>query len=185
MKQEDKVFEITSSNITFTSAIEEVGLSQERINELKTKNIWAIPVKNYHGKEGFFFFGGAREFYMFCKEYTTNHDMDFCIEKTQYSEIDLNSIELFLGTFLITSIVVPIFVNLISDFIRRKLTHDSDEITVNIIINNISQNNSTNIHFKGTRDEFENKVLRTLSIYNKNGQIQLPNTDGTTVDVLS
>jgi hypothetical protein len=184
-REENNCFEITSSYVTFESSVSEVDLSQERIDELKQKNILALPIKNYHGKEGFFFFGGTRQFYMFCQEFSTDQHIDFCIEKSQYLEIDLNSVELFLGTFLISSIAIPIFVNLISDFIKSKLADKNDKITINIIINNIYQNNSSEIYFKGTREDFENKVIKTLSTYDEGGNMQLSNNSGNIVDVLS
>ena len=185
MKQIDNSFEISSSGVTFTSVARDISLSQARIDELSHKSIWAIPIKNYHGKEGLFFFGGTREFYMFCQEHTTEQNMDFCIEKSEYLEIDLNSVELFLGTFLISSIVIPVFVNLISNFINSKLIDKNDKLTINIIINNISQDNSTNIYFSGTKKDFEIKVLKTLATYNEKGQTQPPNISGSKVDVLS
>jgi hypothetical protein len=183
--KENNFFEISSSYVTFSSAMNESNLSQERIDELSPVNILALPTKGYHGKEGYFFFGGAREFYMYCQENAPNQSIDFCIEKSEYSEIDLNSIELFLGTFIISSIIIPVFVNLISDYINNQLKHDDDKITLNIIINNHIINNSIEINFRGTKGDFDNKVLKTLSTYDKDGQIQLTNKSGSKIDVLS
>jgi hypothetical protein len=178
-------FNIIASNISISSAIQEANLSSKRKDELKTVNILALPTKGYHGKDGAFFFGGARDFYMYCQENDPNHPVDFCIEKTEYKEIDLNSIELFLGTFLISSIILPVFVNLISNYLSSKLTHHDDKITINIIINNATQNNSTQINFRGTKDSFNEKVLKALNVYNKEGKFEIANEVGSNVDVLS
>jgi hypothetical protein len=178
-------FEIVSSDITFSSVIREMNLSEERINELTNSEILALPTKGYRGREGNSFLGGVREFYMYCQEKGLGQDIDFCIEKSQYLEIDLNSTELFLGTFIISTIIVPIFVNLISDFIKNKLTQDDDKITINIIINNNIKNNSTAINFSGTKKDFECKVVKTLSTYNKDGHLLISNQTGSNLDVLS
>jgi hypothetical protein len=56
--------------------------------------------------------------------------------------------------------------------------------SLNIIINNNVINNSTEIRFRGTKKDFEDKVIRSLSTYDKNGQIQFSNKPGSKLDEL-
>jgi hypothetical protein len=181
----NECFEVVCSNITFSSVMGEMGLSEERIEELKNIEILALPSKNYCSENGKSFYGATREFYMYCQEKEPGQTIDFCTEKAQYLEIDLNSVELFLGTFLISSIIVPVFVNLISEFIKNKLTHNDDKITINIIINDNRQNNSIAINFRGTKEDFDHKVIRTLSTYSKDGHLVIPSQTGDNLNVLS
>jgi hypothetical protein len=185
MMDNNNHFEIKFSNISLRSATESADLTSGRKSELRTVDILALPTKNYHNKGMDSFFSGARDFYMYCKANAPDYAFDFCIEKTKYLEIDLNSIELFLGTFLISSVIIPIFVNLLSNYLSSKLIHNDDKITINIIINNVSNNNSAEISFRGTRIEFDNKVLKPLSSYNKYGRKELTKELGGIVNVLS
>jgi len=178
-------FEIKKSDLTFESILNEGTLSQERATELKRFKMLILPVKKYYNEKGYFFYSASRDFYWFCKKENPDDCLDFCVEKSNFKELSLNCNEIYLGTFIILQVALPIFCNLISNFIYDKLNEKDDKIAINIIINNNITQQSHEISFKGTKTEFDEKVIKTLHTYSKNGAIILHEQKGTKIDVLS
>jgi hypothetical protein len=181
----DDYFEIKDCELTFETVLKDENLSQERIAELRQFQMLFLPEKNFRKKEGYCFHSQTRDFYLYCKKESPNNYFDFCIEKNNYKELTLNSSELYIGTFLIKDIVLPIFINLISAYIHDKLTNKDDKVIINIITNNEKTNKNQEIAFRGTKKDFEEKFIKTLKTYSKEGKIIMQEQKGTKIDVLS
>ena len=177
-------FEISEYEGTLESVLKKENLCQERFDELINLNMLSLPIKKYRDKEGNFFYIAVRDFYLYCKKESSENYFDFCTEKNQYKDIALHANELFLGTFIIKDIVLPFFLNLLSGFISNKLADKDNKITINIIVQNTITNESTKYSFSGTNNDFNEKVIKTLSTYNKNGKINKIEQSGETIDVL-
>jgi hypothetical protein len=178
-------FEIKESELSFGAVLKDENLSQVRISELQNSQMLFLPIRKYRKEEGYFFHSAMRDFYLICKNESPNNHFDFCTEKNNYKELSLNGSELFLGTLLIKDVVLPIFINLISNYIHEKLRNSDDKINVNIIIEDKETEKNHEIAFRGTKIDFERKVINALQTYSKEGKINLPEQKGIKIDVLS
>lgn len=178
-------FEIKECEISFETVLKDENLSQARISELKKYQMLFLPVRKYHKEEGYFFHNATRDFYLICKNESPNNHFDFCTEKNSYKELTLNGNELFLGTFLIKNVVIPIFINLFSNYIHEKLKNNDDKVSVNIIIENEEAKKNHEISFRGTKIDFDRKVINTLRTYSKEGKIKMQEQKGIKINVLS
>ena len=178
-------FDISESEMTFDVALKDEGLTQERINELMKYQMLFLPIKKYRDKEGYFFHSGTRDFYLYCKMESPENNFDFITEKSEFKELSLNSAELYLGTFLIKNIALPIFIGLIVNYIDKKLTSKEDKVIINIIIQNEESNKSNEISFRGTKDDFNQRIVSTLQTYSKVGKMKIPEQKGERINVLS
>jgi hypothetical protein len=178
-------FDIKKCGITIETVLKDENLSKERFEELKNFKMLALPKKKYHNTEGNFFHSATRDFYLYCRQENPGNYFDFCTEKKFYKEISLNANELFLGGFIIINIALPIFINLISSFIYKKLTEKNDKVNVDIIVQNEKSKESHEIIFRGTREDFEEKVVKTLLTYTKDGKIRMSEQVGENINVLS
>jgi hypothetical protein len=180
----NEYFELNDCELTFDAVLKDKNLTPTRVNELQTSQMLFLPAKNHNKNDGYCFYSATRDFYLYSKKENPNNHFDFCVEKDNYQEIALNSYELFLGTLIIKDVVLPFFVSLISNYVYDKLKSD-DNICVNIIVTNDKTNKSQEISFRGTRDDFKEKVVKTLQTYSREGKFTMLDQKGIKIDVLS
>jgi len=178
-------FEIKECELSFESALKDENLSQARVSELKKFQMLFLPSRKYHNEEGYFFYSATRDFYLTCKNKSPDNHFDFCTEKGSYQNLSLHSNELFLGTLLVKYVVLPIFINLLSDYIYENLKNSDDKVSVNIIIENDETGKSHEITFRGTKADFDKNVKNALQTYSKDGKINIPELKGININVLS
>jgi hypothetical protein len=171
--------------LTFENVLNDNNLSKERITELRKYKMLFLPVKNYRNKEGYFFHSATRDFYLYCKSENPDNNFEFCTEKSEYKELLLNANEFYLGTLILRDILIPIFTGLIANYLFKILTNKDDKINTNIIIQNSNTNKSDEITFRGTKKDFDEKVLNSLLTYSKHGKFIKSDKKGGNVDVLS
>jgi hypothetical protein len=71
--------------------------------------------------------------------------IDVCIDDAGYLELSLHSNFKRLGTFVVTAILVPVFVTVLSDFVKEKILKDSeDKPPVQVITINQSNTETSN-----------------------------------------
>jgi len=178
-------FEIKECNLSFETVLKDENLSQARVSELKKSQMLFLPTKKYHNEEGYFFHSATRDFYLVCKKESPDNHFDFCTEKSNYKSLALEGHELFLGTILVKYVFLPIFINLLSNYIYEKLKDSDDKARVNIIIENEETGKSHEIAFKGTKNDFDKNVINVLRTYSKEGKIIIPEQKGMNINVLS
>jgi hypothetical protein len=131
------------------------------------------------------FVAERRYFILYCQENDPDNCFEYCADNDKIGTLLFHSLEepLRLGVFILTSIVLPIFCNLISNFFN---TNKNDrKIEINIIVQNISTNESLEVDFKGPKEYFQEKVIKTLEIYAKDGKIKESEQVGTKIDIVS
>ena len=177
-------FEIKESDVTFESLLIDENLTQERTTELKKYQMLFIPIRNYRNNEGYYFYNSTRDFYIQSKNESPENHFEYYTEKNKYKELLLNSTELYLGTILLKDIILPIAIKLLNKFLLKKLLNNDDKVIINIIVQNTNTNKSEMIEFRGTKQDFEKKVINALQLYSKEGKLILPKESGRKIDVL-
>lgn len=154
-----EIFEISSSNLSFESIEEEYGKISQPI---QGKKIIAIPLEGYKS-EGKVFHTGISEIYDFFREEDENL-FEVYSDDDELREVSLHSDEFWLGSFLISSLVIPTFVNLMTSYIYDKLKAKKDDsISVSVTIDS-GNGASKKVKYRGGLKNFEKAVKEINNI---------------------
>jgi hypothetical protein len=157
-KQE--IFSIKESSLTFEKLIENASL--EIIPTLKEKNVVILPS---HGHDDVFY-AGTLDTLDYLNENKLNTDIYASDE--QYKELSLHGAEIWLGTFIIQNIVIPIFCSVISSYIYDKLkAKNDDSIALKFIVQN-KEGKSTAIEFNGKVENLDKVIEAAKNLSNEN-----------------
>lgn len=157
-KQE--VFSIKESSLTFERLIE--NASPEITTTLKNKNVVILPS---HGHDDVFY-AGTLDTLDYLNENRINTDVYASDE--QYKELGLHGAEIWLGTFILQSIVIPIFCSVISSYIYDKLkAKNDDNIALKFIVQN-KYGKSTAIEFNGKVENLDKVIEAVKNLSNEN-----------------
>lgn len=157
-KQE--VFSIKESSLTFERLIE--NASPEITTTLKNKNVVILPS---HGHDDVFY-AGTLDTLDYLNENRINTDVYASDE--QYKELGLHGAEIWLGTFILQSIVIPIFCSVISSYIYDKLkAKNDDNIALKFIVQN-KDGKSTAIEFNGKVENLDKVIEAVKNLSNEN-----------------
>jgi hypothetical protein len=94
-----------------------------------------LPREGFRGEDVLTFPVRTEEFYGFLKQELGNaHPIDLAVEEKDYKELALHAGVIELGALLVGSVLVPLLVNVISDYINRRAeaTGKNDEPTVRV-----------------------------------------------------
>ena len=120
------------SNETFQSFIERNYINRESRDRLSQANVLMIPNEGYLERTDLIYFpSGTTDLYQFLKEEESGKmSIDICLEEKDYKEVALHADWLFLASFIVTSIVAPLFVDLLADYIKKHLVKRESETNV-------------------------------------------------------
>lgn len=178
---------IKKSEITFDTELSKDYVSDGTKALIKNCSVLMLPLENFRKQSPLCFNEGFRNLFFYLKENLPEHSIDLCIDKEKIEEIALHSAEFHLGKFLIENIIAPVFVGLISDYLKKKLFAKEDDIaSIDLIIaDKNTKDKSTEISFKGKPSELIDTLNRNVAIYTKDGHIKNLDEGCHKIDVLS
>jgi len=136
-----EIFIIEEVSLTFKELID--GAPVEIANALKEKGVVILPSHGHNDA----YYAGTLDTLDFLNE--NGIDADVYSSDDEYKELGLHGDEIWLGTFIIVSVVAPIFLNIISSYIYDKLKAKGDDnIALKFIIEN-GKGKTTAIEFNG------------------------------------
>lgn len=113
------------------SFIEKFVKDKELNNNILKAELVLLPMSNFRNIEGPFFPEANADFYNFLVDNEIN--AEFCIEEQDYKELALHDESINLGLILINGLMLPVIVNLISDYIKSKRGERKANVNVTII----------------------------------------------------
>lgn len=136
-----EIFRVEESSVTLKNLINDAST-----NVASTLNEISVVILPSHGYDDLFYSG-------------TLDTLDFLNEKgiktdvyasdDEYKELSLHGADIWLGSFLISSVVVPIFCNVISSYIYDKLKAKKDDnIALKFMVEN-KEGKTTAVEFNG------------------------------------
>lgn len=152
LKKEEK-FEVKNSDITFDEIVN--AAPREIANDIKNATVIILPS---HGTNDAFY-SGTLDILDFLKE--NGIDADVLSTDDEYKEINLHGDAIWLGTFIITSVAIPIFCNVISSYIYDKIKAKSDDDISLKFIAEKKNKRTLSITFEGKVDNLE-KALKSI-----------------------
>lgn len=136
-----EIFRIEESNVTFKKLIDDAPM--ELTNTLNEKNVVILPS---HGHDDAYY-AGTLDTLDFLNENGVNTDV--YATDDEYKELGLHGEEIWLGTFIIQSVVIPIFCGVISSFIYDRLkANDDDNIALKFMVED-KGGKTTAVEFSG------------------------------------
>lgn len=151
-----ETFSIKESDLTFKKLIDDAPL--EIASTLKDKSVVILPS---HGHDDAYY-AGTLDTLDFLNE--NGIKTDIYASDDEYKELGLHGAEIWLGTFIIKSIVVPIFCGVVSAYIYDKLkAKDDDNIALRFIVEN-KKGKTAAVEFKGKVENFD-KALDAIKSF--------------------
>ncbi len=150
---QEKQLKITDSEINFNLIYEKPYVPQKYINDIKKANILLIPTENSNRYEHPIFPELTLEFLDYVKENTPDDIItDIAISDDDFNRLELHSTAVTVATVIVTSVILPIAIEVISAYLYDKLKqlHRKDNelsAEVNIIVQNGKK--SKRISYKG------------------------------------
>ena len=146
-------FLVEDSDISLASLI---GKKPEL--ELRDVEILILP----SSEEKNAFYSGTLEILDYLHENSDSTKVEIFSTDDEYRELGLHSADFWIGTFWVSSVVVPLLVNLISNYIYDKLkAKDDDHVSLKVIVEG-KKGKSKAISFDGNVENL-NKALDAVS----------------------
>lgn len=130
----EEVFEVKESDLTFDSIKDRYGNISI---DLKSANALAIPVEGHDEVSGKVFHAGVDNVYNFFKEKDSQVVFDIYADDDEVNELSLHAADFFLGSFIVSSLVAPLFINLLSNYVYDYLkARSEDNIAIDVTVDN-------------------------------------------------
>jgi hypothetical protein len=153
-------FVIEKSEASFDAWLTKSCISDQLRQQLSKSNVLLLPQEDFRQGTGITFPLGTDEFFRYLRENAPEDiKVDILIEDSDYKEIALFSdLLIILGSFFVTSIVAPIFVNLVSDYlIKKKLPRKTiNQVRIEILIE--GDQGTTRVFYEGSISDFYKTV---------------------------
>jgi len=154
--------DIEDTQKTFDYWLKKPYISESLRASLSKANVLIVPLEGYYDKHPVFA-DFTERLLNFLK--SSGHEgllPDICIEESDYVELAQHGRTLILiGAFILSSIVAPIFVNLISDYIKERLGADDKRIKIEMTV--VDENGKgKQFRYEGSAQSFKDIILPRL-----------------------
>ncbi|MCI8507702.1 MAG: hypothetical protein HFJ06_03915 [Lachnospiraceae bacterium] len=140
----------------FETVYQKEYFPQELLDEIKVANVLLIPNHiNRNGKEEYIFPETTLEFFEFVKDNIVDGmKPDIAVDDEGFKKLELHSATITVATFVVTSVLFPIMVNLVSSYLYdqvKKMHRNKEDVSakVNIISTDENGKKSKMISYEG------------------------------------
>lgn len=146
--------------------IDRPNFSVDLRRRLKRANILLIPLEERGDVPGPLFTLGIPDLFQYLQDHApTNLSVEICAGEEDYREVARYSALVLLGGFVVTSIAAPVLVNLLSEYLKRRLgsREASADVRTEIILRDEEGTTSIRMRYKGPATAFRSETLAALS----------------------
>ncbi|WP_139284236.1 hypothetical protein [Salinicola sp. MIT1003] len=155
-----EIFTVEESSVTFKKLIDNAPV--EIANTLNEKSVIILPS---HGHDDAYY-AGTLDTFDFLNENGVNTDI--YASDDEYKELGLHGAEIWLGTFIIQSVVVPVFCGVISSYIYDKLkAKDDGNVALKFMVEN-KEGKTTAVDFNGKVENLSKAIDAVKSLGDEN-----------------
>ncbi|MCB5953253.1 hypothetical protein LI951_14350 [Enterococcus sp. BWT-B8] len=133
---------------------------REQINNSK---LLLIPTRTVNEKE--LYPEGTGDFYRFLIDQDDSKELlaEFIVDDENYGELELHSDIVYLATMVFSGVVLPIIINVVSDYITemRKRKNEEFDVEVSYIFEEDGGKTSKKITYKGKAENFD-ETMKSL-----------------------
>lgn len=159
---------ITKSKMSFQVIYSKPYFPKGFEQDLKKANLLLLPNEEVKNITCPVFPEQTMEFHKFMKHFESNALIgDICISDEDYVELELHSDLITLPCMIVTMVILPVCVNLISDYLNRKIQERKSEtdLKVKVNITVVDGENSKQISYEGDARVFE-KTIKSANEFN-------------------
>lgn len=161
---------ITDCSVSFESIYNADTTPQEYIEQIKEANVLLIPDNNRYGEKSVHFPETTRELYHYFREKKTNGLItDIAISDSEFQMLELHADFIVIATMIVTDLVFPVVLGLITNFIYDKLKkeHKNPEKVIakfEIIVEDKKNRSNKKISYEGPSSEIQNVLEKANTI---------------------
>ncbi|MCT4477730.1 hypothetical protein N0U24_11255 [Peribacillus frigoritolerans] len=147
---------VQESNLTFSDIYSKPYFPKEYEEDIKKANLLLLPYEGFRDLKKPVFPEETMKFYKFLKEYDNEQLVgDICISDEEYAELELHADLITIASIIVMSGVLPVAVNVISNYLSEKLKSRKTELKVRVDITVVDGAKSKSISYEGDADKFE------------------------------
>jgi hypothetical protein len=165
-KEHDLIVEDTNENFEYW--LNQPFISEKLKNEIRKSEILLVPQIGFRGLDYPVFPVKTEELFTYLRgKHDGGEKVEICVENENYKEVALHCDLIVIGSFIVTSVAVPILVNLLSSYIKEKLDKRGSEsvIKVSLTIENKKKRLSKKITYEGKPDNFNETIQSIKDIW--------------------
>jgi hypothetical protein len=153
-------FIVEKSDISFNTWLAKPYISDNLRQQLSQSNILLLPLENFREGTGIIFPIGTDEVFSYLRENSPDDVcVDILVEDNDYKEIALFSdFFITLGVFIVKYFVAPIFVNLVSNYLTKKILPQKAASSVKIEFFIEGTKGTTRVLYEGSVLDFHQTV---------------------------
>lgn len=170
-----------ASTESFQTWIKRPYLGDSLREQLSKANVLVVPNEGYGERTDLVYFpSGTAELFQFIRESgKENISTEVCIEDKDYKEVALHADLVIIATFVVTSLVAPLAVDLIAEYIKQRLfgkREDETEVRAKLTVYDEKNGRSIDFSYKGPAPGYHEVMTKAISQLGNPPQATLPNT---------
>lgn len=154
-----------SSYLSRSNWVERTPLSSELKDSVLTSEILFLPIENFRGLSERAFPQGTSDLFRYIKEKARHlAGTELCISECEYQELALYSKEIRLGHFLVTQLVAPVLIGLLTSYVYDNLKAEPDD-KISVTIQIEGKCNDYKFTFDGLSKDFNSigsKIMQNV-----------------------
>ena len=133
--------------------------------KLRKADILVTPTEWYQNTPGPVFPVDTPDLFQYLQEHAPRGiGVEICAPEDDYREFAMYSALVIVGGFIVTGVAAPILVNLVSEYLKRRLGSraSSTEVKTEVVVRDERGTASVRLRYKGPVDEFQKRMTEAL-----------------------
>jgi hypothetical protein len=168
---------VTETSESATTWAEREFLTDEWRDAVRRADILLVPTEGILDQPDLRFFPAATsELFAFLRDHAGNDvAIEICTTDDDFKEVTRQADILYIAGFVVTSIAAPLFVNLVTEYVKKRMEkrEKSTTIITSVTVHDAKTGRSVGVHYEGPTSEFSTAILDAAR------QAQLPSVDVT------
>lgn len=162
----DKAWSLGIVTNPFSAALGRDYVTDELRRALKNAEILLVPQDGFRDHDGPLFPVGTEELVQLLRDRSEGARIDLAVEDSDYQELALHSDVLTIASVVVTSVLVPLVLDVLGEFIKRRIWKTNDDRTVRaeIVIcrSREDETSSARIAYDGPADQFTRAMQEAM-----------------------
>lgn len=156
-------------------------LSDATKENIRKASVVAVPIENWSGPDEHVFPVGTNDLFQLLRDKLPPDSVEIAIDDADYKEVALHSALIIVGGFLVTAVVAPVVVNVVSEMLKRRLVSEPKgdkpatvRFGLTVVDANSSGSRAAHLTYEGPAPEFDIAMQRALNEIPKVIETQQP-----------
>lgn len=172
LHESDKVNEliIKENTTTFDDIYLKDYFPKELSADIKKANLLILPYENFRDFDKPIFPEETMNFFHFVREKGDSSLItDICISDEEYSELELHADLIIVPMMIVSSFIVPVAVNVVSDYInsKRESRNKNEDLKVKVTFTVVENDSSKTFEYEGDADKFAETFEQVKDYFDK------------------